>query len=130
MINFVDMMDIADADMRRAILSIEFMEGMASALRRHFAREEDVMIAIEYPKIDEHVSDHFVIVDHLDEMIRFYSDSQSPHNTLVDIASMINNHLTKYDVTIASFIKSKRLLRNARTQEPGRNKAIGHSRAK
>ena len=76
-------------------------------LRRRFAREEEVMRAVQYPATDRHLVEHEIVLDRLERMYRFLKCGSYDSRLVVEfVQSWATDHIELFDKPLGRFLVS------------------------
>ncbi|MTI96322.1 MAG: bacteriohemerythrin [Firmicutes bacterium] len=87
---------------------LEFLEGYS---RSHFAREEEIMLANNYDRYEEHKKQHQQFIENLAEVKgRFEAEGPGVHIVVITnrvIAGWLNTHIRRVDKPLGEFLRQR-----------------------
>ncbi len=93
---------------RPLLLAKRVVEELAGYATYHFAHEEELMKAFQYPDFDAHRREHEKLIGRLMEIDQNLGRSKANITNVVEFANiLVGNHVMRTDVKLADFLKTR-----------------------
>ncbi|MEI8394430.1 MAG: hemerythrin family protein [Rhodospirillaceae bacterium] len=91
----------------------DFLHNIFILIKAHFEREEDIMFSLRYKKLNDHITDHSMILTALSDISKRYGKGSISLNEIFNRILLLDDHKKTYDTQLTEFInnaKSARML--------------------
>ena len=109
-------------DTASKIITADFLKNITTLIKAHFEREEDVMFSLRYKQLNDHITDHSIILTALDDITKRFEDGSISLNEIFNRILLLDDHKKLHDVELSKFIinaKSSRMLTTVSRLTPG-----------
>jgi hemerythrin-like metal-binding protein len=89
--------------------TIARLDGLIAATRAHFEREEDIMLAADYPDYEPHRRLHQALLDEIDDLRRRYDEGgmELGEETLSFLRTWLTSHILESDKALGGYLEAQ-----------------------
>ncbi len=90
------------------IINADFLKNTKTLIKAHFEREEDLMFSLRYKYLNDHITDHSIILTALNDITKRFECGIISLNEVFERILLLDDHKKFHDVQLAEFINNSK----------------------